>query len=94
MLADPLLNYFFEKIDMTKQKQRQKQFVTMVTGGPVAYEGTDMKSAHAKFKIGQKEFDQTWDNLAKALAFYKAPEKEVNEFKEVVYSTRDDIVNS
>jgi hemoglobin len=57
MLSDKVVSPFFDKTDMEKQRKRQKQFITMVTGGPNKYEGTDMKTAHAKFKIGKKEFD-------------------------------------
>jgi truncated hemoglobin YjbI len=39
---------------MTKQKQAQKAFITMVTGGPNNYHGADMKTAHEKFKIGKR----------------------------------------
>jgi truncated hemoglobin YjbI len=58
---------------MKKQVSRQKQFITMVTGGPNKYEGADMKTAHLKFKIGKKEFDETWHNLVKSLNFFKFP---------------------
>ena len=73
MLADPLVNSFFAQTDMEKQVKRQKQFITLVTGGPNQYEGTDMKAAHAKLKIGKKEFNETWKNLEKALNFYNVP---------------------
>lgn len=33
-----------------------------------------MKTAHCKFAIGQFEFDSTWENLEKALQFYKVPQ--------------------
>lgn len=46
MLADPQVNHFFSSTDMTVQKSRQKQFITLVTGGPNHYEGKDMKKAH------------------------------------------------
>lgn len=59
MLADDTVNYFFKNTDMTKQRKRQKQFITLVTGGPNNYEGVDMKFAHAKFKIKKLEFDAT-----------------------------------
>jgi hemoglobin len=63
MLADPVVAPFFLNTDMEKQRKSQKQFITMVTGGPNNYQGTDMKTAHEKFKIGKKEFDETWMNL-------------------------------
>jgi hemoglobin len=46
MLVDPEVNHFFQNTDMKKQRMRQKQFITMVTGGPHNYEGKDMKTAH------------------------------------------------
>jgi hemoglobin len=78
---------------MKKQASRQKQFITMVTGGPCAYEGADMKTAHLKMKIDQKTFDETWINLKKSLDHFKVPEKEITDLKEVFYSVQGDIVN-
>lgn len=46
MLADPITAPFFAKTDMTKQRQSQKDFIIMVTGGPNHYHGMDMKKAH------------------------------------------------
>jgi hemoglobin len=57
MLADPVVSPFFKNTDMQKQRKRQKQFITLVTGGPNHYEGVDMKKAHHKLGIGKKEFD-------------------------------------
>lgn len=85
-MADPVVNYFFANTDMDKQRKRQTQFITMAVGGPNNYEGEDMKKAHAKFKIGHKEFDATWDNLKKSLEHFKVPENLITEVKEVFYS--------
>ena len=93
MLSDEITKHFFANTDMKKQASRQKQFITLVTGGPNKYEGVDMKTAHAKFKIDQKAFDETWLNLSKALAHFNVPEKEVGELKEVFYSVQGDVVN-
>jgi hemoglobin len=86
MLVDPVTAPFFDKTDMKKQASRQKQFITMVTGGPNKYEGADMKTAHLKFKIGKKEFDETWHNLVKSLNFFKVSQSNIDELKTVFYS--------
>ena len=91
MLADPIVNYFFESIDMNKQRQRQFQFLTLVTGGPNIYEGTDMKAAHAKYKIGKKEFDQTWKHLEDSLTFHKVDPALINEVKDIFYSVEKEV---
>jgi hemoglobin len=93
MLVDPVTAPFFDKTDMKKQASRQKQFITMVTGGPNKYEGADMKTAHLKFKIGKKEFDETWHNLVKSLNFFKVSQSNIDELKTVFYSVYDDVVN-
>lgn len=54
MLADEITAPFFANTDMEKQRARQKQFITMVTGGPNAYEGVDMRTAHKNMNIGHK----------------------------------------
>jgi hemoglobin len=86
MLADPRVSHFFNSIDMGKQVARQRQFITLVTGGPSNYEGKDMKAAHAKLQIGKPEFDATWQNLEKSLNFFNVPEGEKNELRDIFYS--------
>lgn len=93
MLSDDIVAPFFANTDMTKQKQRQIQFITLVTGGPNVYEGVDMKKAHDKMKISMKEFDETWVNLNKSLNDHNVPQDMIDELKEVFYSVVDDIVN-
>ena len=93
MLTDSIVKHFFETTDMKKQAERQKQFITLVTGGPNEYQGASMKDAHANLKINQEAFDATWNNLKKALNDFKVPEKELGEVKDIFYSVQGDIVN-
>lgn len=43
MLDDKRVKEFFKNTDMIKQRKKQTEFITMVTGGPNNYEGLDMK---------------------------------------------------
>ena len=81
MLEDDRVKEFFKNTDMNKQRERQKQFITLVCGGPNKYEGKDMKEAHAKFAIGKMEFDATWENLESALAAFNVNKDYVAELK-------------
>lgn len=92
MLADPITAPFFANTDMEKQRSRQKQFITLVTGGPNIYEGVDMRAAHKGMNIKMKEFDETWANLVKSLNDHNVPENLINELKEIFYSVVDDVV--
>lgn len=58
---------------MEKQKNKQKSFITMITGGPNKYSGLDMKKAHQGMNIGHKEFDATWYHLNQSLIYHKVP---------------------
>ncbi len=37
MLADDRVSHFYKAVDLAKLRCRQKQFITMVTGGPHNY---------------------------------------------------------
>ena len=40
VLSDDRVSAFFDDVDMDQQIAKQKAFLTMVFGGPVAYSGT------------------------------------------------------
>jgi len=52
MLKDNRVAHYYTQADLNKLRIRQKQFITLVTGGPNNYEGNDMKVAHCKHLIG------------------------------------------
>jgi hemoglobin len=92
MLKDDSVSHFFANIDMSKQRCRQKQFITLVTGGPHNYEGADMKTAHCKLNIFKTHFDVTWKHLEEALLHFSVPVILVDEVKAIFYSVEGDIV--
>jgi hemoglobin len=47
VLTDDRISSFFDGVDMDHQIAKQKAFLTMVFGGPVAYSGKDMRAGHA-----------------------------------------------
>ena len=47
VLSDDRVSRFFDDVDMDRQIAKQKGFLTMVFGGPVAYNGKDMRAGHA-----------------------------------------------
>ena len=63
VLVDPRVLGFFKSADMKKERERQKQFITLVTGGPHRYQGGDMRDCHQHMKITQAHFDATWENF-------------------------------
>lgn len=66
--------------------------VCEATGGPCKYVGRDMKTAHEKLNITQKEWDAMVANFRKTLNKFKVPVKEQEELIQIVGSTKKDIV--
>jgi hemoglobin len=68
------------------------QFLALATGGPVHYEGKEMKSSHAQMHISNPEFDATIGDLKASLDKLQTPNKEQKELLAIVESTRPEIV--
>jgi hemoglobin len=66
--------------------------VCMVTGGPCAYTGKNMKEAHAGFQITPQEWDALMVDFRASLDKFKVPAAEQNELIAIVESTKADIV--
>ncbi len=62
------------------------------TGGPCAYTGRDMKTAHAGMKITKAEFGAVGENLVKVLDAFKVPEKEKGELLGLILPLKGQIV--
>lgn len=73
-------------------KTRLVQFVGGATGGPQAYEGQDMATAHTGMEITNEEFDRLAGHLGAALDAYDVPEAEKSELFAIVETTRSAIV--
>jgi hemoglobin len=73
-------------------KKHLVQFIVLATGGPVHYDGKEMKSAHAGMKIGNPEFDAALGDLKASLDRLQIPNKEQKELLSVIESTRPQIV--
>jgi hemoglobin len=96
--ANPKVNFTRDgkfKLDAAGIKKFEGQLVQMVssaTGGPMKYEGKDMKAAHAGMKISDDEFNAMLTDFVLALNKNKVPKAEMDELITIVSGTRADIV--
>jgi hemoglobin len=67
VLADARLAPIFSGVDMSALKRHQVQLISHVLGGPVVYEGRDLRTAHAGFDIGNDEFSRVVTHLVEVL---------------------------
>lgn len=96
VLADDRISEFFEDTDMDHQIAKQKSFLTMVFGGPVAYTGKDMRSGHAHLVargLNDSHVDAVIELLGASLREVGAPEELVVKVAAIAESARADVLN-
>lgn len=95
VLADKRINKFFATVDMDKQAQKQKAFLTMAFGGPHKYTGKDMRNGHAhlvKQGLNDSHFDAVMENLGATLKELKVPAELIAQAAAIAESTRKDVL--
>jgi hemoglobin len=95
MLLDDRVAAFFESVDMDRQRAKQKAFLTMVLGGPNAYTGRDMRTAHAglvKRGLNDEHVDVVLEHLGGTLRELGASEHHIAAVLELANSVRNDVL--
>ena len=67
---DPRIAPFFVGVDMEKQIEKQKRFLSMVFGGPQNYTGRELAAAHAHLVhrgLDHQHVDALLENLGSAM---------------------------
>jgi hemoglobin len=78
--------------NIAQLKKHLVQFLALATGGPVHYEGKEIKSTHAGMKISNPEFDAALGDVKASLDKLQIPNKEQKELLAIIESTRPQIV--
>lgn len=96
VLSDDRVNYFFDGVDMEKQIQKQKGFLTMVFGGPNKYSGKDMREGHrhlVKKGLNDSHVDIIIEHLGGTLTELGVNETDISEVAAIANSVRDDVLD-
>lgn len=96
VLSDDRISRFFDDVDMDRQAAKQKAFLTMVMGGPVAYSGQDMRSGHAHLVnagLNDSHVDAVVELLAETLKELGVAEADIAEVGALADSVRDDVLS-
>lgn len=73
-------------------RQHIVDFLCQATGGPCAYRGRDMKTAHTGLGITEADWTATVNDLTATLDKFKVPAQEKNEVLGAVAGLKGDIV--
>ncbi len=96
VMADDHINRFFAGVDMDKQRGKQKIFLAYAFGGPVKYDGKDMREAHKHLVergLNDSHFDAVAGHLQATLEELNVPADLIGEVMAIAGSTRDDVLN-
>lgn len=92
--SDELLAPYFTDIDLDLQAAMVAEFLARAFGGPDAYTGRDIRSAHANLPgLDDVHFDRVVGYLADTLHEFGVSEGDVATVSAVAESLRDDVLN-
>jgi hemoglobin len=95
LVADNRVNARFKAMQppaVFKLKANLSDQICEATGGPCAYVGRDMKTAHKGLGVTEAEWNATVEALGKALGKHKVPEQERKELLALLAPMKKDIV--
>jgi hemoglobin len=95
MAADPRVNERLKGLkppEIERFKSNLADQICDASGGPCAYLGRDMRSAHKGMKISDAEWDATVENFVKALDKRNVGAKEKQELLALLSPMKKDIV--
>ncbi len=96
VLADDRIKHFFDGVDMQKQSNMQRAFLTFAFGGPNSYEGRSLKAAHERLVkemgLNDSHFDAVLEDLGNTLKELGVPDNLIAKAAGVAESVRDDVL--
>jgi hemoglobin len=90
--ANPAIREARQRVLKHGLKFHVTTMVCQVTGGPCAYTGRDMQSAHAHLYIAEREWQAMMAEFRASLDKFNVPAAEQGELVSIVDSTKADIV--
>lgn len=96
VLADARIKHFFVNTNMTRQREKQRAFLTMAFGGPVNYSGQNMREGHAhlvKQGLNDNHFDAVVELLGATLQELGVPANLIGEVAAIAETTRNDVLS-
>lgn len=95
VLSDDRIASFFDDVDMERQANKQKAFLTMAFGGPNHYSGKDLREGHAHLVargLNESHFRAVAENLQSTLSELGVAPELIDQVMGIVASTHDDVL--
>ncbi|WP_135534505.1 group I truncated hemoglobin [Halostella pelagica] len=92
VLADEKLAGYFSEANLDELRSHQTAFISAVTGGPVEYDGDDMRDAHAHLDLTNDDFRRVAGHLRESLESFDVQPEHVDAILSEVAALESDIV--
>lgn len=92
VLDEDSLRHYFKGIDMERLIRHQTDFMCMILGGPVNYSGRDLRKAHSRLNIIEKDFYTVAELLEEALEEAGVEDEDIQTIMAIVAGTKGDLV--
>jgi hemoglobin len=96
VLSDGRVARFFDGIDMNRQRDKLKAFLTMAFGGPRHYSGKSLRDGHARLVemgLNDSHVDAIIENLGATLREMGVSEDLIQAAAAIAESVRNDVLN-
>lgn len=92
-MANPIVKTRFENIkDLGHAKKMAREFFSAGSGGPEAYTGKDMPTAHKGMNISEQEYLAAMDDIVGAMEKHALGEDTRKDVIAILYSLKDKII--
>jgi len=92
ILESELLEPYFEHIDMKRLMNHQTQFFSSIMGGPVTYDNGQLGKIHSRLNITDEAFAEVVELLEEVLEDFEMENKDIETLRNIVESTKSQIV--
>lgn len=92
VLGDAALAPFFTATNMERLKGHQVAFLSQALGGPQAYTGRPLRTAHTGMGVKDSDFDKVAQHLMDTLEGLGVPALQIKEVINLIAPLRPDIV--
>ncbi|WP_446017871.1 group I truncated hemoglobin [Agromyces arachidis] len=94
VVGDDRLRGYFDEVEMVRLKRHQVALVSQVMGGPVAYEGRELRAAHSGMGITSEDFGAVAVHLVTALIEAGVEQPIIDRVVGTIAGTEPDIVEA
>jgi hemoglobin len=94
VMSDARIAHHFADLDMNRQYRKQKTFLTFAFGGDVRpMPALNLRSAHARLKLTENDFDVVIEHLRATLLALSVPAELVVEATDLAASVKSEVLN-